>query len=284
MTSREVVELIRPTPASDGEGVKLLRIFGGRQPERFDPFLLLDEFGSSVPEDYSGGFPPHPHRGFETVTYMLHGKMEHRDHLGNVGLLEDGGVQWMTAGRGVIHSEMPKQTEGLMQGFQLWVNLPAARKMDSAGYRDVPADAIPRYALPGAHIKAIAGECLVDGEPVQGYFAIEDTDVIYLHILLDPAGGLNVELDAGYTCLLYVAGGTLTVGEAGTAVSAKALARLTRGERTCLNNRGSEPVSALLLAGAPLGEPVAQYGPFVMNSREEVEQAFRDYQSGTLTD
>lgn len=284
MTPREVVELLRPTPASDGQGVKLLRVFGGRRPERFDPFLLLDEFGSSVPEDYSGGFPPHPHRGFETVTYMLHGKMEHRDHLGNIGLLEDGGVQWMTAGRGVIHSEMPKQTEGLMQGFQLWVNLPASRKMAGAGYRDVPADDIPHYSPPGAHVRAIAGECVVDGEPVQGYFAIDDTDVIYLHITLEPDGGMVIELEPDYTCLLYVAKGAAIVGDKETPVAARTLARLARGDRISLENRGDDPLSLLLLAGSPLGEPIVQSGPFVMNSQEEVEQAFRDYQSGTLTD
>lgn len=287
MTRRHVVELIKPQPASDGEGVRLLRVFGGRHPERFDPFLLLDEFGSSVPEDYAGGFPPHPHRGFETVTYMLHGKMEHRDHLGNIGLLEDGGVQWMTAGKGVIHSEMPKQTEGLMQGFQLWVNLPASRKMLAAGYRDVPGEEIPNYSMPGARIKAIAGECVIDGEPVQGYFAIDETDVIYLHIELAPAGQVDLSLKADYTCLLYVAEGSLSVNSGTgteTTVTGKALARLSGGDEVGLQNRGDAPVSLLLIAGAPLGEPVVQYGPFVMNSREEIDQAFRDYQSGTLTD
>ena len=279
---RDVVEVLRPRRASDGDGVKLLRVFSGPGPERFDPFLMLDEFGSDVPEDYRGGFPPHPHRGFETVTYMLHGKMEHRDHLGNVGLLSDGGVQWMTAGSGIIHSEMPRQTEGLMRGFQLWVNLPAAQKMTPASYRDIPAEQIPLRRFPGASVKAIAGEANINGQPVAGFFAIPDTEVIYLDIRLDGYANLEIGYASACTSLLYVFDGALVAGAGETPLEAKSLARLGGGHLTRLANPGAVPASVLLMAGLPLGEPIAQYGPFVMNTMAEVEQAMRDYQAGKL--
>lgn len=173
MPVRTVIEQLTAQPATDGDGVRLLRVFGGQAPERFDPFLMLDEFGSDDPDAYIGGFPSHPHRGFETVTYMLEGKLEHRDHMGNVGLINDGDVQWMTAGKGVIHSEMPMQVEGVMRGFQLWVNLPADKKMQPARYGEIKAAEIPVYPLPSDNgtitVKAIAGTTQINGEAIEGY-------------------------------------------------------------------------------------------------------------------
>lgn len=283
MDSRDVVEILRARPASDGDGVRLLRVFGGNGPERFDPFLLLDEFGSDQPLDYQGGFPPHPHRGFETVTYMLHGKMEHRDHLGNVGLLSDGGVQWMTAGRGIVHSEMPQQTQGLMQGFQLWVNLPASKKMKPASYSDIAAAELPLYPLANASIKLIAGEISVAGKPLKGYFNIADTRVIYGDIRLEPESSLTVNLDSDLNALVYAFVGNPCVGTSAFRMETKSLARLGSGDSITFSNPGSQPASLLLLAGQPLKEPVVQYGPFVMNTRDEIDLAIQQYQAGTLT-
>jgi redox-sensitive bicupin YhaK (pirin superfamily) len=284
MDSRDVVEILRARPASDGDGVRLLRVFGGSGSAHFDPFLLLDEFGSDQPQDYQGGFPPHPHRGFETVTYMLHGKMEHRDHLGNVGLLSDGGVQWMTAGRGIVHSEMPKQTQGLMQGFQLWVNLPASEKMKTASYSDIAADQIPVYPFAKASIKLIAGEISVNREVYKGFFDIADTRVIYGDIRLEPESSLVVDLDSNFNALAYVFAGSPCLGKTATRVEAKSLARLGRGDSITISNPNQQPAALLLIAGLPLKEPVVQYGPFVMNTRDEIELAIREYQAGTLTD
>jgi len=282
MTTREVTELLTGQPASDGDGVRLLRVFGGRHPERFDPFLMLDEFGSEEARDYQGGFPPHPHRGFETVTYMLKGKMEHRDHLGNVGLLEDGGVQWMTAAKGIIHSEMPQQTSGLMHGFQLWVNLPAAAKLGPASYRDIPAGDIPRLEIPGARLTAIAGEARVNGQQVSGYFAIPTTEVLYLDARLAPGASLDIEIPPEQNAMVYGFNGRVSCGEKGVVIGAKQLARLSPGSRIRLANPDRGECGVLILAGTPLREPVVQYGPFVMNTREQIDEAIRAYQSGTL--
>ena len=282
---REVVELIRARPASDGDGVKLLRVFGGHQPQRFDPFLLLDEFGSDRAADYIGGFPPHPHRGFETVTYMLEGKMEHRDHMDNVGLLSDGGVQWMTAGRGVIHSEMPKQTRGRMRGFQLWVNLPGRNKLVPAGYADIPAEQIPVYPREFGSVKAIAGSALIDGERLQGFFDKPDTEPLYWDLRLDPGQDLSLEVEEGFTSLAYVYEGAVEAPAAGgrATIPSHHLARFGTGGDWQFSNRSKEPARFLVLAGRPLKEPIVQYGPFVMNTTEEIDQAIRDYQSGVLT-
>lgn len=282
MNERKVIEVISAKPASDGDGVKLLRVFGGQSPERFDPFLMLDEFGSDEPSDYIGGFPPHPHRGFETVTYMLQGKMEHKDHMGNVGLLNDGDVQWMSAAGGVIHSEMPKQTQGRMRGFQLWVNLPAANKMLPAQYSDVPAAEIPIFNIQGASIKAIAGKARVNNETVTGRFTQVVTQPIYLDVHLMAGQRVALPVSLTQTALVYVYEGSVVVGAQQTALAPQQLARLVDGDSLVVTNTSEAEARILILAAEPLGEPIVQYGPFVMNTKEEVEQALADYRNGTL--
>jgi redox-sensitive bicupin YhaK (pirin superfamily) len=281
MSIRKPLERIIARPASDGAGVKLLRVFGGAQPERFDPFLMLDEFGSAEASDYIGGFPPHPHRGFETITYMLRGKMEHRDHMGNVGLLQDGDVQWMTAGRGVIHSEMPRQTEGQMRGFQVWLNLPASSKMTPAHYEDVPGAKLPVYQVPGARITAIAGTAQVAGETLSGYFERPDTLPLYWDVHLQAGAELTLPLPEGFTVLVYAYEGVLDLAE--TQLKRQQLLRLGGEGDLVVANRSGEEARFLVLAGKPLKEPIVQYGPFVMNTHEEIEQALTDYRNGTLT-
>ena len=282
---RSVAQTIRALATSDGAGVKLLRSLGSRQDARLDPFLMLDEFGTENPDDYIAGFPSHPHRGFETVTYMLDGHMEHRDHLGNVGDLRPGGVQWMTAGRGVIHSEMPKQTEGRMRGFQLWVNLPAAEKMKPAHYRDMQASEIPVVDLPqGGQIKVIAGAAQIDGQRVDGPInsgtARLSTDPLYLDVTLDAGARFEHPIAAGYNAFLYVFEGDARTGDTALPTSAAALLA-TDGDAVAVT-AGANGARFLLLAGKPIGEPMVQYGPFVMNTRGEIEQALHDYQAGTL--
>lgn len=209
---RKIEEVLVAQSASDGDGVRLKRVFGGGNLARFDPFLMLDEFGSNDPGDYIGGFPSHPHRGFETVTYMLEGHMEHRDHMGNVGQLMAGDVQWMKAGSGVIHSEMPKQVEGRMRGFQLWVNLPASEKMTPASYTELAAASIPQYEIDGIHVKAIAGGLTLNGVSVSGPIAGLATEPGYLDIAVGPAQALLVDVPEGHTALVYVYEGALQIG------------------------------------------------------------------------
>lgn len=280
MTHRKPVEMMKAQPASDGAGVKLLRVFGGPQPERFDPFLMLDEFGSNEASDYIGGFPSHPHRGFETITYMLRGKMEHRDHMGNVGLLNDGDVQWMTAGGGIIHSEMPQQTEGQMRGFQLWLNLAAEKKMTPAYYEDVPGEKLPRYRLGNSEIIALAGTLQIGGQQISGYFERPDTLPLYWDVHLAPGETLRAPVPDQFNALVYVYEGAVQVGDA--SVPARHLLRLTQEGDVVVNNAGSEEVRFLLLAGKPLQQPIVQYGPFVMNTVEEIEQAITDYRTGNF--
>ncbi|MCK9514879.1 MAG: pirin family protein [Ottowia sp.] len=283
--NRSVKQVIRALATSDGAGVKLLRSLGSRQDARLDPFLMLDEFGTDNPDDYIAGFPSHPHRGFETVTYMLDGHMEHRDHLGNVGDLRPGGVQWMTAGRGVIHSEMPKQSEGRMRGFQLWINLPAAEKMKPAHYRDMQADEIPVVALPqGGQVKVIAGRARIAGQAVDGPINSGEerlsTDPLYLDVRLDAGATFEHPVKAGYNAFAYVFEGDASVD--GTALPTSAAALLDTDGDAVRVTAGGAGARFLLLAGRPIGEPMVQYGPFVMNTREEIEQALHDYRSGTL--
>lgn len=280
---RQVVEQIRARAASDGDGVKLLRVFGGPGPERFDPFLMLDEFGSYEAADYIGGFPDHPHRGFETVTYMLQGKMEHRDHMGNVGLLADGGVQWMTAGRGIIHSEMPRQTEGRMRGFQLWVNLPAASKMKAAHYEDVDPDKIPVFELGKLRIKAMAGTVEINGETINGYFSIADTEPLFLDMHLEPGAEARVAIADGDNSLAYVYEGTVELGAQQVRTQSQTLTRFAGDGELVIGNPTELPARVIVLAGKPIGEPIVQHGPFVMNSMAEIDQAIMDFRSGTLT-
>ena len=282
MSVRKVVEQIHARPASDGDGVKLFRVFGGAQPERFDPFLLMDEFGSEEASDYIGGFPPHPHRGFETITYMLQGKMEHQDHMGNVGLLNDGDVQWMTAGKGVIHSEMPKQTEGKMRGFQVWLNLPAKNKLTPAKYSDVKSEDIPIFNYNGGTVKALAGNTKVNNTDVKGYFDVPDTDAIYLDIEINPNETAKVATAENLNVVAYTYDGEILIDDKVPA-SAKTLSRFGDGDHIFLQNFSDTPSRAIVLAGKPLKEPIAHYGPFVMNTHDEINQAIRDYQNGELT-
>lgn len=281
MASPKILEVIAGRPASDGAGVKLLRVFGGVGPEKFDPFLMLDEFGSDEASDYIGGFPSHPHRGFETITYMLEGKMEHRDHMGNVGRLNDGDVQWMTAGSGVIHSEMPQQTSGRMRGFQLWLNLAAKDKMQPARYDDIPSESLPRVSFVGGKVIAIAGTGSLGGMAVKGYLARPETRPVLWDIQLDIGGEAEVSLPEHLNVLLYVYEGAIGVGD--REVPAQHLARL--GEPSAFKLSGSAESGArlLLIAGRPLREPVVQYGPFVMNTEREIQQAIEDYRTGNLT-
>ncbi len=282
--SRQVIEQITARPASDGAGVKLLRVFGGHRPERFDPFLLMDEFGSEEASDYIAGFPPHPHRGFETITYMLQGKMEHKDHMGNVGLLNDSDVQWMTAGKGVIHSEMPKQTEGKMRGMQVWLNLPAKNKLTPAKYNDVSGQDIPSFNIDGSIIKAIAGEAEFNGQRVSGYFDVPDTEALYFDVHIGAEKSVSVNVPNTHNALAYVYDGKVQFGEKKTPGPAQTVNRFSNEGTIEINNPGAETARIILLAGIPLKEPIAQHGPFVMNTMEEINQAIVDYQKGVLTD
>ncbi|MFT4816352.1 MAG: redox-sensitive bicupin YhaK (pirin superfamily) [Pseudohongiellaceae bacterium] len=277
---RELEEVLIAQSTSDGDGVQLKRVFGGSDLARFDPFLMLDEFGSDKAADYIGGFPSHPHRGFETVTYMLAGQMEHRDHMGNVGSLGPGDVQWMKAGSGVIHSEMPKQEEGKMHGFQLWVNLPAREKMTPATYNDIDANSIPSYQLNGVAIKSIAGELEVNGEKVSGVVIGLSTDPSYLDVSFSSDQQVDINVPDGYTALVYVYAGFAVIGESNYQLSQGKLARLSRDGRLLLS--GNSETKLLVITGKPIGEPIAHRGPFVMNTMDEIHQAIRDYSDGTL--
>ncbi len=285
MTSRILQHIAPSIPASDGAGVKLRRSLGQRPTLRLDPFLMLDEFFSDDPEDYLRGFPSHPHRGFETVTYLLDGHMLHEDHLGNRGDLKTGGVQWMTAGRGIIHSEMPQQQNGRLRGFQLWINLPAREKMKPATYRDIQAGEIPVVALPGGgSAKVIAGTVTLDGTTTTGAITGVTTDPTYLDVALPPGARFSYPVSPEYSVFLYPYEGRLEVGAAGSTrpLGPHSAGVLTAGELVEVV-AGPEGARFLLLAGRPLREPVVQYGPFVMNTRQEIEQAVRDFQSGALT-
>ena len=281
MTTRTLHQVIHSVPASDGAGVKLRRSLGSAQNLRVDPFLMLDEFSSDNADDYIAGFPAHPHRGFETVTYLLDGHMLHEDHLGHRGDLVSGAVQWMTAGRGIIHSEMPQQEHGRMRGFQLWLNLPAKEKMKPARYRDIQPGEIPRVDLPrGGSVKVIAGKFALEGRSTSGPILGLTTDPTYFDVRLAAGETLVHAIDAGYSAFVYPYEGTLKIGA--RELNTHDAGVLGAGERIELS-AGKDGARFLLLAGKPLREPVAQYGPFVMNTREELEQAVRDYQSGELT-
>ncbi|HEY4163594.1 MAG TPA: pirin family protein [Dongiaceae bacterium] len=274
--SRRVVALIGGVPTSDGAGVKLTRVIGQRALPDLDPFLMLDEFGSEKGADYIGGFPDHPHRGFETVTYMLDGRMRHGDNKGHSGLLVSGSVQWMTAGRGIVHSEMPEQEDGLMRGFQLWVNLPAKDKMCEPRYQEFSPDKIPTaQPAPGVAVKVIAGKVGDASGPVGGIA----TDPTYLDISLAPGAGYSHALPKEHNAFAYVFEGSAIIG--GKDVAKSQLAVLSQGQ-TVEIAAGTEPGRLILVAGRPLREPVAKYGPFVMNTAEEIHQAIADYQSGRL--
>jgi len=273
-----VARKLRGMPASDGAGVKLTRVIGTPQLDMLDPFLMLDEFGTDRAEDYLAGFPEHPHRGFETVTYMLDGRMRHKDNRGNEGLLVPGSVQWMTAGRGLVHSEMPEQQEGRMRGFQLWVNLPASDKMVEPRYQEFPPERIP-VASPadGVRVKVIAGRV---GD-IEGPISQPATDPVYLDIALDPGASWQLSLPEGHNAFAYVFEGAAIIGDGEDAreLQTHELAVLGGGE--LLDVRAGDAAARLIVvAGRPLREPVARHGPFVMNTREQIMQAFVDFQEG----
>jgi hypothetical protein len=282
VSARRLQAVIESIAASDGAGVKLRRSLGSRPNQRFDPFLMLDEFFSDDPNDYLAGFPDHPHRGFETVTYMLEGRMRHEDVLGNRGDLGPGDVQWMTAGRGIIHSEMPQQAEGRMRGFQLWINLPAREKMKPAAWRDVPSSSIPTVALPdGGELHVIAGRFVEEGTVTAGPIGGITTDPQYYDLRLPAGASLEIPTQPSHNAFLYVYEGAATVGEDARPLPFRAAGLLTPGTSVRVV-AGAQGVRLLFLAGRPIGEPVVQYGPFVMNSVAEIEQAIADFQAGRL--
>lgn len=282
MATRTVTQVIKAQPTSDGAGVRLFRTIGSQTLDALDPFLLLDEFKSDQKSDYLAGFPDHPHRGFETVTYMLAGSMQHKDHKGNEGNLVAGSVQWMTAGRGIIHSEMPKQDNGLMWGFQLWVNLPAAEKMTAPRYQDIPPENIPEVATTaGVKIRVLAGEVGGVRGAVQGIV----TEPLYLDVHVPSNMSYSLPVQKDHTAFCYVFDGQgqfgVTAAAPGQQIAAQHLAILSPGEELTVKTE-NDSVRFLLLAGKPLREPIARYGPFVMNTREEITKAFEDYQRGTF--
>ncbi len=277
-SARSVERLVAGQATSDGDGVKLVRVLTQDLQRRLDPFLMLDAFGTDNPGDYIGGFPDHPHRGFETITYMLEGRMQHRDSAGNSGLLQSGGVQWMTAGRGVIHSEMPEQADGRMEGFQLWLNLPARDKMCAPWYRDISAAEVPEVRSEGALVRVIAGAAL----GVQGAMQRDATAPIYLDLHLEPNASFEQQLPPTHNAFVYVYRGALEI--AGTEVPRQRMAILanTPGSDGVRLRAGAQGARAILIAGQPLGEPIAQYGPFVMNSNAELHRAVEDFRAGRL--
>ncbi len=279
---RDVLDLHQGRATSDGDGVRLTRIIGGAGLERFDPFLMLDAFDSFDTRDYIGGFPAHPHRGFETVTVMLEGRMRHEDHLGNRGLLEAGGVQWMTAARGIVHSEIPEQEHGRLFGFQLWLNLPATAKMGPASYRDFTPGEIPQLTTcRGVGVRVIAGSFREGERELVGAVQRPHSEPQLFDLTFPPGACLMPDLPRGHNVLVHVFDGELTVrGQRDQSVRAGQLARLSEGDSLHLTSPTG--ARALLIAGRPLGEPIVQYGPFVMNSREEIEQALADFRSGSF--
>ena len=281
--TRTIVEIIQGRPTQDGAGVNLLRVLGGQRLDRFDPFLMLDEFGSTNPDDYIAGFPPHPHRGFTTITYMLEGHFEHRDHMGHVGAIGQGGVQWMNAGRGIIHSEMPIQKSGTLRGFQLWLNLPAKSKMSPPSYENIEADGIAQFVIDQLSIKAIVGTGLLNHREITAFKEIADTSPLFwdIHHQGTSSQSVVIAIPDGHTALLYIADGEAYFSEGPKTVHSQHLLRFSSEGALMFELAAASRV--LLLSGKPIGEPIVQHGPFVMNSVAEIEQAIQDYQNGTLT-
>jgi len=276
--SRKIERLSEGSATSDGAGVKLTRVLTGKLQRRLDPFLMLDAFGSDIPDDYIAGFPDHPHRGFETVTYMLSGRMRHRDSAGHEGLLESGGVQWMTTARGVIHSEIPEQNKGVMEGFQLWLNLPAKNKMDEPWYQDFPSGSIPEYVTAeNVTVRVIAGT----SNGVTGVVTREQTAPLFLDVHLPAGASFSTELASAFNAFIYVYRGAVKVDD--TLAETRRMGILTNDtEADGLILTSQESARLILVAGKPLNEPIVQYGPFVMNTEAEIEQALVDYRSGFL--
>jgi redox-sensitive bicupin YhaK (pirin superfamily) len=278
--NRQLERLVTGINTQDGAGVSLVRVLTNDLQRRLDPFLMLDNFHSDKPEDYLAGFPDHPHRGFETVTYMLAGRMRHRDNAGNEGLLQAGGVQWMTAGSGLVHSELPEQEDGLMSGFQLWLNLASGDKMVAPSYRDLQADQIPQVSpQPGVKVKVIAGSAFGTAGAMQR----PHTEPLYLDVQLEGGQQLELPIPARHNAFLYVFEGALRIGEDGRSAPAGRMAILSNSADAAgvsLQAQGNSRF--LLIAGKPLNEPIAQWGPFVMNTREQVEQAIQDFRDGKI--
>lgn len=275
--SRQVEQIIHGYETSDGAGVKLTRLLSSNLQRRLDPFLMLDSFGSDNPDDYIAGFPNHPHRGFETVTYMIEGRMLHRDSKGNEGLLENGGVQWMTAGRGLIHSEIPQQEDGVMRGFQLWLNLPAKDKMINPWYQDYQNPDIPKHGTDedGVEVTVIAGQ----SHGTQGAVQRKNTEPIYLDVILPAGKRFEAEIPASHNAFIVVYEGKLEAN--GSEVSATQLALLSNDpESDGISLKATEDCRVLVIAGKPLNEEIFQHGPFVMNTKDEIIQAIEDYQAG----
>ncbi|NVK56037.1 MAG: pirin family protein [Alteromonadaceae bacterium] len=276
MKNRVIKQKVTGMPTQDGAGVSLTRIIGQRALPNLDPFLMLDFFGSDKADEYLAGFPPHPHRGFQTVTYMLTGKMGHRDSVGNEGIIEDGGIQWMNAGKGIIHEEMPKQTDGLLRGFQLWVNLPAADKMSPPGYQDIKPEAVPVVALnEQINAKVLAGALQGESGPVN----TAKVKPLFLDLYWQPDMNVVIPVTAGHSAFIYCYEGTCSINK--ESVKTGELAVLEDGDTVSLSSESAG--KAILVAAAPINEPVVQYGPFVMNTEAEIHQAIQDYQQGRLT-
>lgn len=274
---RTIESLVQGRATTDGAGVKLTRVITGNLQRRLDPFLMLDAFRNENPDDYIGGFPDHPHRGFETVTYMLAGAMRHRDSAGHEGLLGPGGAQWMITGRGLIHSELPEQQDGLMEGFQLWLNLPAKNKMTTPSYRDIPAEQIPEYVTEsGVRVRVIAGH----SGHVDGAVQRPDTEPLYLDIHLPAGSHFEQDIPLGHNAFMYTYRGEVKIG--GTVISDRTMGILSNEAANTVHIEATVESRIILIAGKPLNEPIAQYGPFVMNTQAEIEQALIDYQAGKL--
>jgi len=270
-----IKQVVQGMPASDGAGVKLKRVLGQPLLQRLDPFLMLDEFGSDDAQDYIAGFPAHPHRGFQTVTYMLTGKMGHKDSVGNEGVIEDGGLQWMNAGRGIIHEEMPQQTEGKMRGFQLWVNLPASEKMSAPGYQDIKSDAITETNIGQRSLaRILAGK--LNG--IEGAVSTQAVKPQFYDLHLAAGDQVKIETVSTHNGFLYVYEGEISV--AGKRLAKNELGVIDFSE--CLELLMQADAKAILVSGEPIGEPVEQYGPFVMNTAQEINQALADFQAGRL--
>ena len=276
MTTREVTHTTPGMRTQDGAGVKMTRVIGTQELDRIDPFLLLDAFESDNPDDYIGGFPSHPHRGFETVTYLLAGRMRHRDSAGNEGVIEPGGVQWMTAGRGIVHSEMPEQENGLLTGFQLWVNLPASAKMSAPAYQEFPPAEVPlERREDGTEVRVIAGETTLGTRGPVKNLHVQPT---YLDVKLPAGSTFEQPTAAGDNTFLFLIEGSLSAGEQKSGLQRRTLAIMGAGDNVRVE-AGSEGARFLLVSGQPLNEPIARGGPFVMNTQAEVQQAFNDYRN-----
>ncbi len=272
---RSIVRTTKGVPATDGAGVKLTRIIASPELDMIDPFLLFDRFESDKPQDYIAGFPTHPHRGFETVTYMLEGRMRHKDSVGNEGVIEPGGVQWMKAAKGILHSEMPEQEAGLLRGFQLWINLPAANKMEDPEYQEFTADNVPLEKLAGGGVvRVITG---TTDKGTTGPVINKPTEPLYLDVSLHATGSFKQSLPKTHNGVLYVIDGSIRIGE--TVIESGELGVLSPGD-TIFVYAGAEGGRFLLMAGKRLDEPVARGGPFVMNTRAEVLEAFEDLRAG----